>query len=101
MYPPQAFELGYIEVTSEQVDPVDLSALTFTPGMPASSDIQPQQITGELSVNFQVNSNLTKLPIPQFVIDDKGCVRARGACVRAPGAARHSCSREDRLLPPT
>jgi FtsP/CotA-like multicopper oxidase with cupredoxin domain len=72
VYPPGAFELGYIEVTSERVDPVDLSALTFTPGMPASSDIQPQQITGELSVNFQVNSDLTKLPIPQFVIDSKG-----------------------------
>lgn len=96
VYPPGAFELGYIEVTSERVDPVDLSALTFTPGMPAGSDIQPQQITGELSVNFQVYSDLTKLPIPQFVIDSKGCVRARGACVRAPGAARHSCSREDR-----
>ena len=52
---------------------VNLSALTFTPGgpIPGGGTIAPANITSQLSLNFQVQSNLKKMPAPQFIINGK------------------------------
>jgi hypothetical protein len=47
--------------------PVNISSLEFTPGM--TGDITNEQVKSQISVNFQVESQLDRVPVPQFVID--------------------------------
>jgi len=53
--------------------PVDLSTLTFTPGMGTgvAAEISPDEITTQWGVRFEVQSDVTKMPSPQFVINDQ------------------------------
>ena len=64
---------AFIDVTNcddeGPIDPVDISSLTFTAGMP--QPIRPVEATSQVTVNFQVQSQLDRAPIPQFVIDGK------------------------------
>ena len=46
---------------------VNISSLEFVPGM--KDNITNAEITSQVSVNFQVQSQLDRVPIPQFVID--------------------------------
>ena len=54
---------------SGEITPVDISSLTFTPGMPIQ--IKPEEITHQISVGFVVQSQLDKAPVPQFGINGK------------------------------
>jgi len=71
VFPGDEIVLATIEVTTESDSTstqVDISSLRFSPGM-EGKEITAEDIKEQLSVNFQVNSNLDALPIPQFVID--------------------------------
>lgn len=51
----------------DSVDAVDLSKLTFTPGMAAT--LGTSEVDHHVKINFQAGTDLGKLPAPQFVID--------------------------------
>jgi FtsP/CotA-like multicopper oxidase with cupredoxin domain len=48
---------------------IDVDSLVFTPGIPSSKAITNADIEQQLTVTFQVLSSLSKMPVPQFVID--------------------------------
>jgi hypothetical protein len=48
---------------------VDVDSLVFTPGIPSSQAIKNEEVEQQLTVTFQVLSSLSKLPVPQFVVD--------------------------------
>lgn len=60
--------------TESPKTPVNITSLEFTPGM--TGDITGDQIKSQIAVNFQVESQLDRAPVPQFIID--------GTHIRAP-----------------
>lgn len=56
-------------IDGQVIDPVDVSCLYFTPGMPMP--IAPDEITWQVSISFVVQSFLGKAPNPQFGINGK------------------------------
>ena len=59
---------AFVNVTvCGKLDPVDLSTLNFVPGM--SDSITNEEVTSQVTVNFQVESLLDRAPVPQFVIN--------------------------------
>jgi FtsP/CotA-like multicopper oxidase with cupredoxin domain len=60
---------GKQQTMFKQIPPVDISSLTFTPGM--RTQITPEEITHQVSVGFVVQSQLDMAPVPQFAIDGK------------------------------
>ena len=65
--------MAFIVVTDAPaaVQPVDLSALRFTPGMRPDEAITDAMVNRQITVNFQVLSQLTNLPVPQFNINNE------------------------------
>jgi FtsP/CotA-like multicopper oxidase with cupredoxin domain len=64
--------MAFLNVTlgGEPQPRVDPSLLHFTPGM-GSSSVRPSQISSELAVNFEVRTQLDRMPTPQFVINGR------------------------------
>lgn len=87
--------MAYVHVAApaggEPLGRVDLRALRFTPGMGALAGraISPDEITSQLSVRFEVESQLDRIPTPQFVIDGREFdYRSITTTVHARGAAQ-------------
>jgi len=63
--------MATIIVTAPSVSPaVDVDSLTFTPGIPASYTLAASNVQSQFGVKFQVKSDLSKIPMPQYEIDD-------------------------------
>ena len=58
--------MAFIDVSAGTARaPVDLASLTFTPGLSDDKAIQASEVTAQVGINFQVNSDLKKAPTAQ------------------------------------